>query len=263
MLPDLSPGDWTLAALAAAGIGIAKSGFSGFSLIQITIFASVFGSKESLGLLLPLLIVGDVSAVTAFRRHARWEYVRRLLPPAIVGIVAGWILLDYLDELAVKRMIGGIVLSLALLQAVRMWKPSWFDHLPHSRWFAITLGLVAGMTTMLANAAGPIVAIYLVAVGLPKYEFVGTSAWFFLIVNVIKLPFSTTLGLIRPDTLMINLVLAPAVVIGLLAGKKLVQYVPQKLFDMLLLTFAAVAGLRMVGAFDAAAVIYQRVFQPA
>jgi uncharacterized membrane protein YfcA len=263
VLPELSPGDWTLVALAAAGIGIAKSGFSGFSLIQITIFAAIFNPTQSLGLLLPLLIVGDISAVTAFRRHARWEYIRRLLPPAIIGIVAGWWLLGYLDDLAVKRMIGGIVLSLALLQGTRMWKPNWFNDLPHSRWFALTLGLLTGLTTMLANAAGPIVAIYLVAVGLPKYEFVGTSAWFFLIANVFKIPFSTQLGLIRPDTLMLNLVLAPAVVIGLLVGRKLVHYVPQRLFDTLLLTFAAIAGLKLVGAFETMTAIYRHVFPSA
>lgn len=248
-LPNLTPWDWTLAALAAAGIGIGKSGLSGFSLIQVTIFASIFGPRQSLGFLLPLLIVGDISAVTAFRRHARWEYVRRLLPPAMIGIVAGWWLLDYLNDLAVKRMIGAIVLSLALLQGARMLRPDWFNHLPHSRGFAWSLGFATGMATMLANGAGPIVAVYLIAVGLPKYEFVGTSAWFFLIANVFKVPFSTQLGLIRPDTLMINLVLAPAVVIGLVVGKKIVQYVPQKLFDLLLLTFAAVAGLKMLGAF--------------
>lgn len=249
MLSELTAADWIWAAIAAAGIGVAKSGFSGFSLIQITIFAGIFGARNSLGFLLPLLIVGDISAVTAFRRHARWEYIRRLLPPAIIGILIGWWLLDYLDDLAVRRVIGSIVLSLAVLQAARMWRPGWFNHLPHTRTFAWTLGLVAGMTTMLANAAGPIVAIYLIAVSLPKYEFVGTSAWFFLIANVFKLPFSTNLGLIRSETLLVNLVLAPAVVIGLIAGKKLVEYVPQKLFDMLLLIFAGVAGLRMVGIF--------------
>lgn len=249
MLPDLTAWQWLLAIVAASGIGISKSGFSGFGLIHIVIFAEMFGPKNSLGILLPLLIVGDVAAVTAFRRHARWDYVRRILPPAIIGIVIGWWLLDYLDEGQVKRVIGAIILLLALLQAARMWRPDWFAEIPHARWFAWTLGLSAGLTTMLANAAGPIVAIYLVAVSLPKYEFVGTSAWFFLIVNVFKLPFSTGLGLVRPDTLLLNLILAPSVVIGLLSGKKLVQYISQKLFDTLLLTFAAVFGLRMLGFF--------------
>jgi len=246
VLPELTQWQWILAVVAASGIGISKSGFSGFGLIHIAVFAELFGPRDSLGILLPLLIVGDISAVTAFRRHARWDYVRRILPPALVGVVAGWWLLGYLDGDAVKRTIGTIILLLAFLQAARMWKPDWFADIPHARWFAWSLGLSAGLTTMLANGAGPIVAIYLVAVSLPKYEFVGTSAWFFLIINVFKVPFSTGLGLIRPDTLMLNLLLAPSVVIGLLAGKKLVHYVPQKLFDTLLLTFAAVFGLRML-----------------
>lgn len=246
MLPELTQWQWILAVVAASGIGISKSGFSGFGLIHIAVFAELFGPRDSLGILLPLLIVGDISAVAAFRRHARWDYVRRILPPALVGVVAGWWLLGYLDGDAVKRTIGTIILLLAFLQAARMWKPDWFADIPHAPWFAWSLGLSAGLTTMLANGAGPIVAIYLVAVSLPKYEFVGTSAWFFLIVNVFKVPFSTGLGLIRPDTLMLNVLLAPSVVIGLLGGKKLVQYVPQKLFDTLLLTFASIFALRML-----------------
>jgi len=246
LLPELTQWQWILAVVAASGIGISKSGFSGFGLIHIAVFAELFGPRDSLGILLPLLIVGDISAVAAFRRHARWDYVRRILPPALVGVVAGWWLLGYLDGDAVKRTIGTIILLLAFLQAARMWKPDWFADIPHAPWFAWSLGLSAGLTTMLANGAGPIVAIYLVAVSLPKYEFVGTSAWFFLIVNVFKVPFSTGLGLIRPDTLMLNVLLAPSVVIGLLGGKKLVQYVPQKLFDTLLLTFASIFALRML-----------------
>ncbi|MCE9606286.1 MAG: sulfite exporter TauE/SafE family protein [Planctomycetia bacterium] len=248
-MPDLTAWQWTLAFVAASGIGISKSGFAGFGLFHIVIFSGLFGARESTGILLPLLIVGDVTAVSVFRRHARWDYIRRILPPAVVGVVVGWWMMGRLDDTTFKPLIGAIILLLAVLQAARMWKPAWFSEIPHARAFAWTLGFTAGMTTMLANAAGPIVAIYLVAVSLPKYEFVGTSAWFFLIINVLKIPFSTGLGLIRPDTLSLNLTLAPAVVAGLLVGRKLVHYIPQRLFDSLLLTFAAVAGLRMVGVF--------------
>jgi len=102
---------------------------------------------------------------------------------------------------------------------------------------------------MLANAAGPIMALYFLAVALPKLEFVGTSAWFFFILNVFKVPFSAGLGLIHKDTLLLNAVLVPVIVIGLFAGRWLIRRVSQRLFDGLLLAFAALAALRLLGIF--------------
>jgi uncharacterized membrane protein YfcA len=130
-----------------------------------------------------------------------------------------------------------------------MYRPEWFGSVPHARWFAWVLGLLAGATTMLANAAGPIFAIYCLAVALPKYEFVGTSAWFFLIINAFKVPFSAALGLIHGQTLLLNIMLAPVIAIGLIGGRWLIRRVPQRVFDVLLLTFAGIAALRLVGLF--------------
>ena len=105
---------------------------------------------------------------------------------------------------------------------------------------------MAGATTMLANAAGSIMALYALAVGLPKYELVGTNAWFFLTVNSFKVPFSARLGLIRGGTLLLNLALVPAILAGLVAGRVLIRHVPQQLFDSLLLAFAGLAALRLI-----------------
>lgn len=245
-MPDLSLTQWLLAILAATGIGVAKSGFSGVSMIHVLVFAKLFGERDSTGVVLPMLIVGDICAVLAFRQHARWNYIRRMLPPACIGVVIGWFLMQHLDKNTFKPILGWIILTLAILQIARLRFPQWFTDVPHAHWFAWTLGLLAGVTTMLANAAGPIMALYFLAIGLPKLEFVGTSAWFFFIVNVFKVPFSTGLGLIRPDTLMLNLVLIPAIAGGLLFGRWLVHHVPQRLFDGILLTFAALAALRMI-----------------
>ena len=99
---------------------------------------------------------------------------------------------------------------------------------------------------MLANAAGPIIALYCIAVALPKFELVGTLAWFFFIVNVFKLPFSAGLGLIRADTLLLNATLVPVVVAGVLGGRNIVQHLPQRVFDLLILLFAAIAALRLI-----------------
>lgn len=248
-MPELSLSQWLLAIVAAMGIGIGKSGFAGVSMFHVLIFAFLFGARNSTGVVLPMLIVGDICAVLAFRQHARWDYVRRMLPPACVGVVAGWLLMNRIDDSLFKPIIGAIILALSLLQVARMRRPEWFADVPHAPWFTWTLGLLAGATTMLANAAGPIMALYFLAIALPKLEFVGTSAWFFLILNVFKVPFSAGLGLIHADTLLLNAMLVPAVAAGLLAGRWLVKKVPQRLFDGFLLTFAAVAALRLIGVF--------------
>lgn len=248
-MPDLTSAQWCLAVLAAAGIGISKSGLSGVSLLHVLIFAFLFGARDSTGVVLPMLIVGDVLAVATFRQHARWDYIRRLLPPAAAGVVAGSLLIGQLSESQFKPLVGIVILLLTILQLVRLWRPNLYEHVPHQTWFVWMIGLVAGITTMLANAAGPIMALYLVAVALPKFELVGTSAWFFLAINVFKVPFSAGLGLIHADTLALNVVLVPFIAAGLLAGRWLVTRIPQKIFDGFLLVFAAVAALRLVGVF--------------
>ena len=247
-MPDLTPAQWLLAIIGAIGLGIGKAGLAGMSLVHVLIFAFLFGARDSTGVVLPMLLIGDVGAVTLYHQDARWDYVRKMMPPACVGVIIGALLMRGLSDAAFKPTIGWIILSLTVLQVARMYRPGWFGNIPHSTWFAWTLGLLAGMTTMLANAAGPIFAIYLLAIGLPKLEFVGTSAWFFLLINAFKVPFSLMLGLIHGQTLLLNVLLTPAVAAGLLGGRWIIRRVPQRVFDVLLLSFAAIAALRLIGA---------------
>jgi len=247
LLPHLSPAQWILAAVAAAGIGVGKSGLAGMSLVHVLIFAFLFGARDSTGVVLPMLLVGDVFAVRIFHQHAQWVYVRRMLPPACLGVVVAAIVMRGLSEAVFKPIIGVTILILTTLQVVRLYKPEWFGNLPHATWFAWTIGLIAGGATMLANAAGPIFMIYCLAVALPKFELVGTSAWFFFIINAFKVPFSVALGLIHGQTLLLNAVLSPAILAGMFIGRWLTLHIPQRLFDGLLLVFAAVAALRLIG----------------
>ena len=246
-MPDLTPAQWVLATIGALGIGVAKAGFAGVSLLYVVIFAFLFGARESSGIVLPLLLIGDLGAIRFFRQHARWDYVRKMLPPACVGILIGTLLIGRLKESAFRPTIGAIVLALTTLQLIRMVRPAWLGNVPHSRWFAWSMGILAGITSMLANASGPIIALYTLAVGLPKLEFVGTNAWFFMIVNAIKVPFSLGLGLIHLNSLMINVVLAPAIAVGVIGGQWLTHRLSQRTFDGLLLAFAAAAALRLLG----------------
>jgi uncharacterized membrane protein YfcA len=245
-MPELTPSDWAFAIAAAFALGVGKAGFAGLSIVHVLIFAFLFGARDSTGIVLPMLLVGDVCAVTAFHQHAQWRYVRRMLPPACLGVVAGAIVMHGMDNASFKPVIGALILGLTLLQMIRMFRPRWLGEVPHTRWFAWTIGLLAGVATMLANAAGPVFALYCMAVALPKFEVVGTIAWFFFIINAFKVPFSVGLGLIDRYTLLLNAVLAPAVVAGVLGGRWLVNWLPQRVFELVLLAFAAIAALRLI-----------------
>ena len=245
-MPSLSPLEWTLAFAAAIGMGLSKGGLAGIGLFHVVVFAFLFGARESTGVVLPLLLVADVCAVTVFQQHSRWDYVRRMLPPACLGVIVAALFMRGISEATYKPLIGWTVLALAAMQVIRMYRPDWLGDVPHTRAAVWAIGLTAGATTMLANAAGPIITIYCLAVGLPKFEVVGTLAWFFFIINAFKIPFSAGLGLIRPETLMFNLVLVPAVLIGVFSGRWLLQRLPQRLFNLLMLAFAAIAALRLV-----------------
>jgi uncharacterized membrane protein YfcA len=240
---------WLLAILGAFCIGFAKAGFPGAGLANVLIMAHLFGAKESTGVVLPMLICGDILSVIVFHQHARWATIWRMLPPTLVGIVAGWVLMHWLSSAVYPPVIGWIVLVLAGLQAWRRCRPAAFEHVPHSRPFAWSMGGACGFTTMVANGAGPVMTLYFLAIDLPKYALVGTMAWFFLIVNLIKVPFSVNLGLIYGGSLLFNLALVPVVAAGIFTGQRLIRVVPQALFETLLLLFAVIASLRMIGIF--------------
>ena len=247
MLTQLSPYEVGLLLLGALGIGVSKSGFSGVSMLHVVLYAFVFGALESTGVLLPMLVIGDVCAILFFGRKADWVHIRKLLPPTLIGILIGWGLMDRIEASQFNLIVGAIILTLTSVQATRVYRPGWFEDFPHQIWFAALLGLLAGFTTMLANAAGPVIALYLLAVSLPKWELIGTSAWLFLVLNVLKLPLSYNLGLIDYQSLSINLVFAPLIPLGILAGRWLVKRISQTSFDAILLVFTAIAAIRLMG----------------
>jgi hypothetical protein len=237
---------WTAVLLSALFVGLAKSGLSGFGLLPVVLMARAFPAMESTGIVLPMLICGDLVAVAFYRRHAVWSHVWRLLPPAAAGIVIGYFAMQRIPAALFKPAIGWIVLVMVLLHYRRQLRPALYEKMPHQPWFAWLLGGWAGVTTMTANAAGPVATLYLLAVGLPKFEFVGTGAWFFCIINLVKVPFSAHLGLINPGSLTLNLAAAPVVALAVLVGRKIVALLPQKLFEQLALLFSAAAAVKLI-----------------
>lgn len=246
MVPHLTEWQWALAIAAALCVGASKAGLAGLGMVAVVAFASIFGARDSTGIVLPMLIVADIGAVLLFKQHARWDYIRRTLPIAAIGVVGAAIVMHGLNNSSFKPVIGAIILILTALQFIRTRWPDAFGRIPHSRPFAWALGLFAGVTTMMANAAGPLVALYCVAVEMPKFEVVGTLAWFFFIINLFKVPFSVWIGVIHGSSLTLNAVLIPAILVGLLVGRWLIHRIPQRVFEATMLVFAAVASLRLL-----------------
>jgi uncharacterized membrane protein YfcA len=242
---DFSTWQWVIAFLGAILVGVSKTGIAGLGVLFVVLFAQIMPAKQATGIVLPLLCFGDVIAVSAYRRHASWPHVWRVLPWTAAGVVIGAGAMRHLDNDQVKLLIGLIVVALVGLHLYRRVRNGG-QEAEHAAWFAPTLGILAGFTTMVANAAGPLMAIYLLAMRLPKMEYVGTAAMFFLLINLFKVPFMVGLGLITPPSFTLNLILAPGVGLGALLGKILLAKINQRVFENLALGLAALAGLKLL-----------------
>ncbi|KAB8140288.1 sulfite exporter TauE/SafE family protein [Chloroflexia bacterium SDU3-3] len=236
---------WALAALAAFIVGMSKTGVTGLGILAVALFASIIPARESVGVMLIVLIAGDVVAVAAYRREADWPQLLRLFPWAAAGVVIGAVALGRIDDTLMKRLIGVTLVTLVGMVLLRRRSPAAPDA-PPRRWVGPLAGLFGGITTMIANAAGPIMAIYLLAMRLPKMVFIGTTAWFFLVLNLFKVPFSVGLGMVNMGSLQVSLALAPFAVAGALVGRWLIRFINQELFENLALGLAVLAGVRML-----------------
>jgi uncharacterized membrane protein YfcA len=245
-LPDFTLTQWLLAVVAGFCAGFSKAGMAGLGMLCVMIMAHVIRGPASSGAVLPLLIFADIMAAGFFRQQILWPQIRRLALPILAGIGAGSVILYHMPKEAFQPVVGWMVLGMLSLQALRYFRPGLAEGLPHSRGFVWGVGLLTGMSTMIANAAGPIATIYLLLVGLPKKEFIATMAWLFLFVNLAKVPFSMALGLISVESFTLNLVLLPAVAAGLLAGRYFIERLPQRLFMWIILSFAAISAMKLI-----------------
>ena len=241
----LSAGRWVLAAFTAVCTGIAKTGIPGLGILLAPLFAEILPARLSTGALLPLLISADAFAVIFWRRHGSWKHLVRLLPWAVIGIVAGYFALGRIDDRQMRYVLGAIVIAMLGVHVYREHVMGTNARIPTSWWFAAAAGFLAGATTMIANAAGPVTMIYLLSMRLPKKEFIGTSAWYFFILNWLKVPFSVSLGLITPESLVFNAVLVPGVVVGAFAGLYLAHRTPEKAFTVAIQVLTLVSGVMM------------------
>ncbi|MGH8017321.1 MAG: sulfite exporter TauE/SafE family protein [Opitutaceae bacterium] len=241
---------WTLLAVGAVFVGLSKSGIPGVGILVVGVFANVLPAKLATGMVLPLLIVGDIAAVATYLKHTQWRHVFRLFPWTAVGVVAGYFALDHMTNRQVAVAIGVILLFMLALHVWRSRKRAAAvlerEMVEHGAWFAPFMGVLAGFTTQMANAAGPVMILYLLAMRLKKMDFLGTSAVYFFALNLFKVPFMIDLGLINRESLVVNAWLAPAVLAGSLAGRLIATRVPQRLFERLALGLTFIAALKLL-----------------
>lgn len=232
---------WMVAIAGSFLLGVAKGGIKGFGAIITTMIALVFGSKASTGIIMPLLIVGDIFAVIYYNRHAQWAYLWKLMPWMVIGVLVGvWYGKD-LPEAEFKHGMALLILSSVILM--------WFldraknFRVPDNRLFAAIMGGISGFATMVGNLAGPFSELYFLAIRMPKEMFIGTAAWLFFITNLIKLPFHIwTWKTVNLHSVTIDLVLLPALLLGLWAGIALVKVVKQNQFRMMIMILTALGA---------------------
>ena len=240
---ELTTLQWVLLALSGLLIGMAKTGLSGFGMMVVPILANAFGGRPSVGLLLPILIFADVFAVSWYNRHADWKHVLRLLPWALAGILVGTLVGKSISDQSFNRLLAALVIGGI---GILIWRDLRSDKLriPRSRWFAAGLGLLGGFSTMIGNAAGPVMALYLLSMRLPKNVFIGTGAWFFFIVNLSKVPLHVwSWKTITLESFLLDVLLIPAIAAGAFLGIWLVRLLPEKIYRIIVIATTLLSAL--------------------
>ncbi len=243
---DLTSFQWFLMALCGMLIGMSKVGVPGVSMLVVPVLAFLFGGKQSTGVLLPILMMADLFGVGYYRRHAQWSYLVKILPWAFVGVgLALWV-----GEIVNDEQFKDLI---AILVFVCIGLMLWRDRkkgqqvFPDKWWFAASMGLLGGFATMIGNVAGPIFAIYLLAMHLPKNNFIGTSAWFFLIINFFKFPLHILVWkTISWSSLTTNILTLPAIALGAFLGIWLVKNIPERTYRAFVIIVTAASAFLLL-----------------
>ena len=222
-------------------MGISKSGIKGIAVLIVTSLVIVYGAKASTGILMPLLLLGDVFAIIYYSRFTRWRYILKMSPWMFLGVLIG---VFYGYNINEDNFRLGMALIILISIGVMYYWDQKKDLKVTTHWsFAGLLGLTAGFTTMIGNLAGAFVNIYFLAQKLPKNEFIGTAAWLFFIINIFKLPFHILVWkTVQMESLKISMALAPFVIVGLYIGVKLVNIIKENTYRKLILLFTAIGA---------------------
>ncbi len=230
--------------ISALVSGISKSGIPGVGMLGTVFVPLVMSAKLSTGYILPFLVFADTIAILYWRRAAVIRYIVALLPAMFVGIIIGFFLMDLIPDSVYGKVLGSVVLLLLAMDALcRRYK---VEVPENSRLFAWAMGLLAGIMTMMANAAAPPLMLYLLAMKISKEQFVGTGAWIYFAINLFKVPFSIKLGLITPESFTVNLMLLPCIILGSFLGVKLMRRISGPFFEKMMRVMVLAGGLKLM-----------------
>ena len=242
---DLTIIQWILAVFCGMIIGMSKTGISGAGLIAVPVLAAIFGGKPSVGLLLPMLVIADIFAVKFYNRHADWKYVLILLPWAIAGILIALLIGQSVNDEQFRFLIALVVVVGLLLMLIQDLRKKDIT-IPSAWWFSAILGLTGGFATMIGNAAGPIMAFYLLSMRLPKNIYIGTGAWFFLIVNLFKVPLHIFFWkTITVESLSFDLLMILPILAGALSGYYLIKLIPEKAYRLFIIITTLISAIAL------------------
>ncbi len=246
---------WTVVVvgtLATAIFGISKAAVPAVGSFGAALLAAVLPPVASTGVALPVLLVGDLLALGMYARHVEVRVLLRLLPAVAVGLALGFWTVRSVSTGTTARVIGGLLLISGLGELLRRRRGARTaadgtrsapgDRSPVS----LALGAGAGFSTMVANAGGPMMTLYLLRLGVTQRAFLGTVAWFFFVVNALKVPLSVGLGLITPASLVISAALVPGIVVGALVGRRLAAAMSPEVFATVALVATSAAGVWLV-----------------
>ncbi len=236
---------FSIAAFCAFLLGVSKSGIKGIAALIVTGFALVYSAKTSTGILMPLLLVGDLFAVAYYKRHVQWKYIVKLMPWMVLGVLAGVVGGSYISDDLFKYGMGGIILF--SVGQMYYWERKKDKTVPTHWSFGTTMGVLAGFTTMVGNLAGAFSNIYFLAMRLPKNAFIGTAAWLFFIINSFKVPFHIwAWETMNKTSLLKSIELIPFVLVGLFVGVFLVKKINDEGYRKLILFFTALGGVAIL-----------------
>lgn len=230
--------------VVALFIGMAKTGVHGAGMMSIPILANVFGGQLSSGVMLPILVLADVLGVWYYHRHASWEHLKILFPWAALGVIIGTITGSYINDSIFKFIMAATIL---ISVVIMVWLESHKEEVPHKKWFGVATGVAGGFTSMVGNLANSVMAVYLLSIRLPKNSFIGTAAWFFLVVNWFKVPFHVFVWqTITINTVLLSLITLPAILLGAYLGIVIVKKLSEKIYRWFIIAMTLVAAVFML-----------------
>jgi uncharacterized protein len=244
------PDTWTPLLLGVVGVCVFLYGFSKTAMpvagvLAGPLLAAALGPTAATGFMVPLLILGDLFALARYRQHADWALIRRIVPGVLLGFLLTAVLFVALSLTALGRVIGVLILVSVTLEAWRRRHPVEPSERPR-RGAALFFGTLAGMTTMAANAGGTAMTLYLLNLRVPMLAFMGTSTWFFFVLNVVKVPIVGGLGFITTESLLAGLLFAPLIVIGALIGIWTFTRMNERVFANVALGLSALAAVWLI-----------------